>query len=151
MLVLDRKPKLLFYNIRVVTERGGTGKYVTHLHWRGMTLQQHVKWTWYFKYRGALLRIKYPRYLIDETWGSYTPEGRTLEEMVAAKLKQDITTKRRMITKFTNVIRLYEEEESKSLLPNLTDPRYLRTKEKLLEYQFQLINLTNEQNLERDS
>lgn len=140
---VDQTPRLLYYSIRVSTKQGGDSEYITHLFWNGMTLQQHVKWTWYFKYRGALLRIKYPRMHIEETWGKYTPDGRKFEEMVSDKLKKNLTTSKRMITKMKNAIAHYEKIEGAKLFPNWTDAKYLRAKEKLNKYQLKLLELQN--------
>ncbi len=110
--------------------------------WLNMPNHVILKWMWYFKYREALLRIKYPHYYHSWTQWQIDPEGRTAIEMEKHQRKRDIITAKRMITKCKNAIGLYEEEENAKLLPNWEYEPYLKVCDKLVRYQLRLNELT---------
>ena len=49
---------------------------IESFHWDRMTFKQRNKWDWYFHYRAALLRTKYPKLNHDVTWGTYEVEDK---------------------------------------------------------------------------
>jgi hypothetical protein len=89
-------------------------------------------------YVEAKLRLKYLGFHISRRWGLGTPNFRNIDN--------DIKSAKSQITKITNAISKYEEEELKKLLPDFENQKYLRTKEKLIEYKSKLENLKKEKN-----
>lgn len=100
---------LYYYNIVVRESRHG--KVLAHLFWKGFKLEQHVKWKWYFKYREALLRIKHPRAFFDISWGGYEPTEKKSQQRL---LKDQITSKKRNLTKWKNKMKNYKAEVLKA-------------------------------------
>lgn len=70
--------------------------------WKGYRLKQLTKWKWYFEYRYALLRIKYPKNLINK--GSYDYDAPADIKLV--NLKNRISAKKRKITEIANKLQL---------------------------------------------
>lgn len=59
---------LFWFRIKVYTKRGG--EMVETLYWELLPFEVRMKWDWYFKYRAALLQVKYPRFVVDCIWGN---------------------------------------------------------------------------------
>ncbi len=138
--------KNLFYYKIVVSTRLG-GETLEWKYWNGYTLQQHVRWKWYFKYRAALLRIKYPKSHIEESWGHYEPKEKKSQIKV---LKGRITAKKRTLTKWKNKMDKYlkgMEEHNKTVIipfnPN-DDPNYKPALEKIGRLEYELEELLKE-------
>lgn len=96
------------------------------------TLENSRKKSYVISYINARLIIKNLGWHIGFT--HYVGDN-TVKKM---KDDQDEITYKRMITKITNAIKKFEADESTRLLPNWENPKYLRTKEKLKEYQERL-------------
>ncbi len=84
--------------IRVTTKLGG--ELVEWIKWEGLPWAVRCKWGWYFKYRSALLQVKYPRYEVQMTWGNEPATGKSLQQI----LKQKISAKRGQLTKFRGLL-----------------------------------------------
>lgn len=117
---------LIFHTISLYTEKWN-GELVERLKWDNMTVQQHVKWNWYFNYRAALLQVKYPRYTIKHTWGQYIPDNtKALEH----RLKNLITAQKRKLTEYSNKLKRFDSEMKErienwtQLFPIEEDPKY---------------------------
>lgn len=133
----------MFYRVIEVREQIGA-PVIEYLKWDNMRFDVVFKWEWYFKYRAALLQIKYPKYRVDLIKGSVEATGLTAIQLQRKSLKNRITTCKRMITKLGNAIEEYEIEQSKLLLPNYDNPDYQKAKTKLKTYSLELIESTNE-------
>lgn len=132
---------IYFFKIEVYTRKFG-GDFIEKMYWTGYSLDWLTKWRWYFKYRAALLQIKYPRYNVEIYWGKKEAEEKEDEKVIKERqLKKDITTAKRMITKYKNAIKKYEDLESKKLIPNLENPRYLKSLNTLSKYKLKLKTL----------
>lgn len=70
--------------------------------WEGFRLKQLTKWKWYFEYRYALLRIKYPKNHILK--GSYDYDAPADIQLI--NLKNRITAKKRKISEINNKLQL---------------------------------------------
>lgn len=103
-----------------------------------------IKYAWYFKYTHALLQIKYPKGHIETFHKNVSAEGRDLERINLARKKVKITTCKRMISKFSNLLTVKEEEFKKTLFPDFNDEKYLYLKERIKDYQIKLKNAENE-------
>jgi hypothetical protein len=130
-----------WYSISVRPKAGA--KWIEYCCWKNYSIELFQRWKWYFKYRAALLQIKYPRYIVNQNWGAEKSTGLTKSQLEEKLNKNELTTAKRMVTKITNAIEKFEVEERKKLIPNWENPKYLRTKEKLIEYKNKLEKLTN--------
>jgi len=129
----------------VIEVRENLGKpVIEYLKWDKMRFDVVCKWDWYFKYRAALLQIKYPKFRVDLIKGSVEASGLTAMQLEQKSLKKRISTCKRMLTKLSNFIKEYEEEQSKLLLPNYEHPNYLKAKTKSKTYALELIESTNQ-------
>ena len=92
----DALPDVTHYvviKVYTATER----KLLEYKCWRGMTLEQRLKWGWYFRYRAARYQVENPRSDVDFMWGS-TPKENRAEIDRYNKLR----SKRAKVTEFTN-------------------------------------------------
>lgn len=135
-----------FYRRIDVSEKLGQ-PVIESLFWGNMRIDTVIKWDWYFKYRAALLQVKYPRYRVELQMWSKEPTGLTKQQIEDKNLRNRITTCKRMVTKLTNAIDLYEKEESLKLIPDWEYPNYLKVKAKREKYQNELNLLNNKVNL----
>lgn len=117
--------RLFWYRINVLTKRGG--ERAETLYWEMLPFQVRTKWDWYFKYRAALLQVKYPRFEVDQHWGSV--EKVDAEEI---RRKNDITRLKGKITKLSNKAEEIEKEAAamrknwNQLFPIEEDPEFNR-------------------------
>lgn len=128
--------KLYGVSIRVDDPRGRAYGHIDYLQWKDMSLQQVTKWRWYFDYRAALLKVKYPRSKVEFTVSQYEPNQKTIADF----LKDKIKGKKRMITKLKNEIQRYENflQETNIFGVAGDDGRLVKAKEKLCKYQNEL-------------
>lgn len=70
------------------------------LQWEDLPTKVAIKWRWYFEYRAALLKVKYPRHQVELYSGTMEPSKVQLERI---KRNQEIARKGR-ITKLKNKI-----------------------------------------------
>lgn len=87
-----------YFVITVHTKLGGTR--IEFIKWDGMSFEHRVKWGWYFRYRAALLQVKYPKYRVDTSWGHEQATGRALTHSLANKLR----SKKGKVTEYKNKI-----------------------------------------------
>lgn len=74
---------------------------IEKLVWREYNLDQLTKWRWYFEYRYALLRVKYPRLYINHDTYSYDINP----NKYLIHLKNRITARKGKITKYENLLK----------------------------------------------
>jgi len=134
------KPKAFYRTIKVYDKLGGN--LIETMSWENMKFELVMKWSWYFKYRAALLQIKYPKYLVELIQYDKEPEGRTKDQIEVDLMRKRITTCKRMITQTTNVIERYENNQQVLLIPDYENEKYLKLKIKLQGYKKELINLS---------
>ena len=138
----SNKPAIMyFYSIHLYTKIHG-GEHLKMLRWEGYSLEWAVKWKWYFKYRAALWKVQNPRLEIDEKWGTFTPQiVEDIKVVEFKKLKKDITTSKRMRTKFKNAIQKYKDIQETILIPDWKNLAYLKAVKKLEFYSDKLLEL----------
>ena len=134
------KPKAFYRRIEVRNRLGG--EIIETMEWKNMRMDTVLKWEWYFKYRAALLQVKYPKYRVDFIKYSKEPVDLTKEQIQLKQKKSRTTTCKRMITKINNKILQYEAEQNKTLLPDWENEHYLKAKRKLSNYKKELKCLT---------
>jgi hypothetical protein len=121
-----------WYLIRVTTRLGGD--LVEYIKWEGLPWPVRCKWDWYFKYRAALLQIKYPKYHIEKSWGNIPATGKTLKQILEGK----IASKKGQLTKFKSL--LYQAKVNwNQIFPIDEEPDYKKAVAKIerLEKEYQ--------------
>lgn len=104
--------------------------------WEGYKFSQFIKWKWYFEYRVALLRVKYPKNHID---------ARQFDEPLTPKaeaeiLKSKISAQKGQVTKIKNAIERAERNWDQ-LFPIEDDQYYQKAQEKLYKAEIELKEL----------
>jgi hypothetical protein len=130
-----------FFNIKVINSKRES---IEFLSWSGLKWDLRLKYDWYFKYRAALLQVKYPKFEVQVFWGNEPATGKTLQEIIQGKIR----SKKSKITEFKNKLRKFEDSWS-SLFPIEDDVDYKRALDKieLLELELkQLEKSFNEKN-----
>ena len=92
------------------------------------------RWKWYFEYRAALLRVKYPKGYIKLETGTYEyvlPEDKYLE-----KVRNSYLSDKRQLTKFKNQLNSICKNWNE-LFPIEENPDWIRVTKKLEWYQSQ--------------
>ena len=109
--------------------------------WDGYTLEQFQRWTWYFRYRAALLQIKYPRHIVELKTGSFDAKPKLKSQII----KKRITAKKRQITKTMNLLAKAEKHWDE-LFPIHEDELYKKAVTKLGRLKTELRALKELQN-----
>ena len=93
---------LFFHRIQVHEGEHWGYDVIESLIWKDMPWAIHCKYKWYFDYRAALLKVKYPKYKINHEWGKYEKYGKSHLE----HLKSKESAAKGQITKLENKIKL---------------------------------------------
>jgi hypothetical protein len=91
---LDR---VFWFSIKVINRNR---ECVEFLSWQGLRFELRMKYDWYFKYRAALLQVKYPRFEVQTFSGNEPATGITFEQIQENKIR----ALRAQITKIDNRI-----------------------------------------------
>lgn len=122
-----------YFNIKVKNENRET---VEFLSWSGLRFDLRMKYDWYFKYRAALLQVKYPKFQVDVFWGNEPAQGKTLEQIQQGRIR----AKKGKVNEIKNKL-----EKARlnwcSLFPIEDDPTYQRAIEKLRVVEKELTEL----------
>lgn len=128
-----------WFLIRVTTKLGGD--LVEWMKWEGLPWDVRCKWDWYFKYRAALMKVKYPRYEVTTSWGNEPANGKTLKQL----LKQKVSSKKGQLTKFKSL--LYQARMNwTELFPIDNEPDYQKAKAKVERIEKEYEQLIDELN-----
>jgi hypothetical protein len=125
-----------YYCIKVYEKRGMPS--VESLSWTGLRWELRLKYDWYFKYRAALLQVRYPRYVVDCIWGNEPATGKSLEQIRQNKIRN----KKAKITEYKNKLELARKHWS-SLFPIDDDIVYKRAEAKINRLVQELYELNN--------
>ena len=125
-----------YYNIRVLNEKRET---VEFLQWSNMRWDIRLKYDWYFKYRAALLQVKYPKYEVKIFWGREEACDRTKKQL----LENQIKAKKAKITSYKNKLEQAEKHWT-SMFPISEDEMYKKAQSKIKRLEFELIGLYEE-------
>jgi len=99
-------------------------KVVDLLQWSFFPNELSKRWKWYFRYRAALLQVKYPKYDVEL---KYSTSDMKSERQEINLLERKITAKRRKVTEYFNKAEMIREKHSE-LFPLEDNPIYLRLK-----------------------
>lgn len=87
--------------------------------WENLSFELFIKYKWYFEYRYALLRVKYPKFRIE-----HNQLKRDLNQKEKKSLFENrLIGKKRTLTKYRNALKLFEQNWS-SLFPIMEDEQY---------------------------
>lgn len=136
-MATNAKELKYWYLIKVKTKMGGDT--VEILRWENHRQHTFNRFRWYFKYRAALIQIKYPKYEVDCTWGNDF-RLRTPEEA----MKDKIIGKKATLTKYRNLLKKAEDSWV-DLFPIDSNPDYIKAVNKINRLQLELKQLENEQ------
>lgn len=119
-----------WFSIKVIDEKREVVEFVC---WDGLKWQLRLKYDWYFKYRAALMQVKYPKLEVQYHWGNKPATGKTLEEIRLYKIK----AKKSKITQYKNKLEKAKANWT-SLFAIEDDPDYQRAVEKIKRLEFEL-------------
>lgn len=122
-----------WFTIKVINHRR---EIVEFLSWSGLKWELRIKYDWYFRYRAALLQVRYPKFEVQTYWGNEQATGKTLEEIRQAKIR----AKKSKITEYKNKLKKAELNWS-SLFPIEDDVDYKKAVEKINRLEFELRSL----------
>ena len=135
------------YLINIPSEGILERKIVKYYQWYNMPSDMVKRWRWYFKYRAALLQVKYPKFDVEL---SYTTSDMKCKTQQIHLLERKIVAKKSKVTEFRNK---YESIRArhKELFPVEDHPVYMKYIEiekikrtELLELESALSKLLNE-------
>jgi len=106
-----------------------------------MTLDFYMRWEWYFKYREALLRVKYPKGYVELSHAGY--DYTLPEEDYKKKLKNLLSAARRKKSEFEKKIE-YARKSWDELFPIEDHPKWKKVMEKLQYYEARVNQLSKE-------
>ncbi len=134
------KEKRLFVKI-VFSEKGYQALGKTYYYKNNMSIVFFQKWKWYFLYREALLRVKYPKAFIQLTHGPY--DYILPEEEYRKKVHGLLLAAKRKRTEFRNKLS-YAIKNWNEIFPIEDHPYWKKIQEKQNWYENQVLKLQEE-------
>lgn len=125
-----------WYTIKVIDNHRNV---IECLCWSKLPWEVRTKWAWYFKYRAALLQVKYPRFNVESYWGHEPAQGKGLEQIVKNKIK----AKKAKVTEYKNKLELAKKTWN-FLFPIEQDESYIKAVQKINKLEFELRALESE-------
>lgn len=125
-----------WYIVKVLNDKR---EIVECLKWSGLKWELRLKYDWYFKYRSALLQIKYPRFEVVSNWGNEPAQGKTLNEILDGKIR----VKKAKITEYKNKLQRFKDSYNE-LFPMRQNKDYQKALAKILSLEIELEDLLNE-------
>lgn len=122
-----------YFVIKVINQ---SREVVELLRWDDMRFEVYCKWSWYFKYRAALLQVKYPKFDVVLTGGKEPAVGRTREQL----LKNKVISKKAQLSKFKNKLKKFEDSYNE-LFPITEREDYIKCKEIIKKLEIELNEL----------
>ena len=122
-----------YYNIKVIDKNREKVEFIS---WQGLRWELRIKYDWYFKYRAALMQVKYPKFEVQIFSGKEPATGKSLEEIRQLRIR----AKKAKITEFSNKLKKLENDWS-SVYPIEILPDYHKSVQKLKRLEFELLAL----------
>ena len=137
---MNEEVAYLFYH-RIQVHEGEHHGYdiIETLIWKELPWTLMCKYKWYFEYRAALLKVKYPKYKVNHDWGKYKKDGKSKLQ----HLKSKESAARGQVTKIKNDLSKAEKNWNK-LFPITDNIMYRKKVEKLKDKQVQLEQIQNQ-------
>lgn len=137
-MITNAYERLFWVVIKVKTKRGN-GDLVEYLKWGGLRFDLRNKYDWYFKYRAALLQVKYPKYYVEFIFGDDPPTPDHVKHTLANKIK----AKKGKITEIDRKLEL-ARANWQELFPITQHPIYAKAEEKVQRLKMELSELEAE-------
>lgn len=126
------------YYIKVYDGKYPSCNTLLFIKWEDLTFELFHKYKWFFEYKYALLRIKYPKNLIVKEQFKRDLNAEEKNDV----LKNKISGKKRTITKYKNKLKLAEEQWNR-LFPIEDDNMYQLATSKISRLESELNILLN--------
>lgn len=140
---IDSSLVVHWVQIKVFTKRGGD--LIERLYWEQLPFAVRVKWDWYFKYRAALLQVKYPKAEVVLLWGHQTGVGVAAHQRVIAAKKAQITKTEKEAAKLCESMQLAAKNWVQ-LFPIEEHTQYRQARTALAKLNSKLLRLKEELN-----
>lgn len=111
---------------------------IERMSWDNLRRDQTKRWGWYFRLRGAMLQVKYPRHRIEHVHGFVNPELNELQ-----RIRNKIIARKRKITEMKNKMKAIENTWNE-LFPIEEHPIYKKIQEKFSRLNRELDELHSE-------
>lgn len=128
--------KLFGHIIKVYAGKYPNSDIIEVYKWQGYKFEQFIKWQWYFEYRAALLRVKYPK---NHIYSMQFDEPLTKKTSLEI-LNSNISSQRGQVTKIKNAIYDFQKNWDE-LFPIESHPLYTKALKKLNEAENKLESL----------
>lgn len=92
-------------SVRVFHQKGRSLGDIQRIDWNDIPFSILCKWRWYFDFRQALLKVKYPRNEVELKITQIEPDKKTILHY----FKDQIAGKKRVITKTSNELELHKK------------------------------------------
>lgn len=125
-----------WYIVKVLNDKR---EVVECLKWSGLKWELRLKYDWFFRYRAALLQIKYPKFEVVSNWGNEPAQGKTLNEILDVKIR----VKKAKITEYKNKLQRFKDSYNE-LFPMRQNKDYQKALAKILSLEIELEDLLNE-------
>lgn len=127
------------FQVRItVRENPRSPQVVEQFEWTNMTFEHLKKWNWYFEYRAALLKVKYPRFDVRKDHSQHEAEGVT-EEVVK---RRRIASGKAQVTKAKNRLEEWLKKQREADPMGLFDPtsntHYIKAVQKVQRKEMEL-------------
>lgn len=116
----------------IFSESGKSALANVHYFRNEMKVDFFQRWKWYFEYRAALLRVKYPKAFIKYETGPY--EYSLPIDIYIKKVKETYLSDKRQLSKFKNKLNAISKNWNE-LFPIEEHPDYIKVKVKLAYYE----------------
>lgn len=117
----------------------GNGELLEYLKWDDLTFEMMTKWKWYFEYRAALLKVKYPKSYIEIQQDKKEINESSSSQLQGYRRKKEITELKRKISLYKGAVIKYEKEQEMKLIKDYYNQKYINTIEKIKELERELI------------
>jgi len=119
--------------VKITVKSKMGGDTIEVLRWDNLPWDVRSKWSWYFKYRAALLQVKYPKSEVDYSWGNESVTGNILTNIKSNQIR----AKKGKITEIKNKLELARENWNE-LFPIDDDEMYQKCMAKLFRLNTEL-------------
>ena len=134
MSILNGKSETRIFVKILFSESGKSALGEVHYFRNEMRVEFFQKWKWYFEYRAALLKVKFPRAYVKLDTGPY--EYVLPEDKYRDKIRNNYLSDKRQLTKFKNQLNSIRKNWNE-LFPIEENPDWIKVTKKLEWYQSQ--------------
>lgn len=132
MFIVNGKSETRIFVKILFSETGKSALGEVHYFRNEMRVEFYQKWKWYFEYRAALLRVKFPKAYIKLETGPY--EYVLPEDKYQEKVKNRYLSDKRQLTKFKNQLNSIRKNWNE-LFPIEENPDWIKVTKRLEWYE----------------